>query len=64
MTKTEKRELAKDVLQTAIGQAYYMISEGIDGEGLTEQEKDDIIEYINQYGKAACKAFKRDYITY
>lgn len=64
MTKTEMREHAKDVLQEAIGQAYYMVSEGIDGQGLTEQEKNDIIEYINQYGKSACKAFKRDYITY
>lgn len=58
------RERAKDVLQEAIEQAYYMVSEGIDGQGLTEQEKNDIIEYINQYGKTACKAIKRDYITY
>lgn len=64
MTKTEMRERAKDVLQTAIGTAYYMISDGIKGEGLTEQEKNDIIKYIDQYGKAACKAFNKDYITY
>lgn len=60
MKARKAREKAKDILQDAIAIAYYKL-EGMD---LTEDEAEAIINYINQYGKAACKAFGREYVTY
>lgn len=62
MTKTEMKEIAKDTLRTSIGTAYYKISDEING--YTDDEKDQIIQYINKYGEAACKAFGKEYATY
>lgn len=61
MTKTEAREIAKHTLVEAIGCAYYKICEGND---YTVEEKEAIINYINQYGKSACKAFGKTYVGY
>ena len=61
MTKTEAREIAKHALQEAIGCAYYKIC---DGNEYTEEEQEQIINYINQYGKSACKAFGKTYFGY
>ena len=60
MTKTEAKEKAKDILQEAIGVAYYKL----ENERYTPEDKQMIIDYINKYGTAACKAFGKRYMTY
>lgn len=66
MTKTEMRAIAKEAIADAIGTAYYKISDRsfICPADMTDEEADEIIKYVNQYGTAACKAIGRDYITY
>lgn len=61
MTKTEAKAIAKDVLQEAIGCAYYKVS---DSGNYSEEDTDLILSYINKYGESACKAFGERYITY
>ena len=61
MTKREKREKAKNILQEAIAVAYYRLESE---DNLTLEETEEITGYINQYGEAACKAFGRKYVTY
>lgn len=62
MTKTEMKEIAKNTLRTSIGTAYCKISDEINE--YTNGEKEQIIQYINKYGEAACKAFGKEYVTY
>lgn len=59
MTKKEKREFAKDKLIESIAVAYYKLED----EKFTEEEAKEIIQYINQYGKAMAKAIKKNYYT-
>lgn len=60
MTKKEQRKKAKDILQSVIGVAYYKL----ENEDIPEADKEAIMQYINQYGKAACKAFGVRYVAY
>ena len=46
MSKTEMRELAKDMLMKSIAVAYYKLED----ENLTDEEREQISTYINQYG--------------
>ena len=64
MTNRQAREIAKDILQDTIGVAYYKLNESFKYEDLTEEEKDMINCFLTQYAISACKAFRRDYITY
>lgn len=61
MKAKEAREIAKETLTDIIGVAYYKIA---DSDDYTEDEKDAIINYINQYGKSACKAIGKNYVAY
>lgn len=55
------KSTAKDILQEAIGTAYYKVSDNMD---LSEDEKELLIYYINKYARSACKAIRVEYITY
>lgn len=59
MTKTEAKDKAKDILEEAIAIAYYKLED----EGLDEEECELVLQYINKFGKSACKAFGREYFT-
>lgn len=59
MTKKEKREIAKDKLIESIAVAYYKLED----EKFTEEEAEEITQYINQYGEAMAKAIKKNYYT-
>ena len=59
MSKTEMREFAKDKLMEAISVAYYKLED----ENLTDEEREQITTYINQYGEAMGKAIHRNYYT-
>ena len=61
MKKTEAKEIAKDTLLEAIGEAYYKIS---DSNKYSEDEVNLIIEQINKLGERMAKAIKGTYITY
>lgn len=63
MTNREKREIAKDIVAEAIGIAYYRLDDGTYDE-LSENDKQEINNFIIQYGTAACKAIRREYIGY
>lgn len=60
MTKTEMRKVAKDILMESIATAYYKLE---DTEYANGEEQDQIVEYINQYGKAMAKAIHEEYYT-
>lgn len=60
MTKTELKEIAKDILQESIGVAYYKL----ENEHYSPEDEKIIVDYINKYGAAACKAFGKDYVAY
>lgn len=59
----ELRQIAKKALQDSVAVAYYRISDDEDGE-LSEEEKRLVINYMNQYGAAMCKAIGVNYVTY
>ena len=59
MTKTEMREFAKDKLMEAISVAYYKMED----ENFTQEEVEQITQYINQYGEAMGKAINKRYYT-
>ena len=60
-TKQEMKQIAKKLLINSVGVTYYKISDGND---YTEEEKAQIIEYINQYGTSMCKDIGERYIAY
>ena len=64
MTKTEAKNIAKDILQDAIGCAYYKLEDSIMYDIVDESDKELIGSYINKYGTAACKAIGMKYVTY
>ena len=59
MSKTEMRKFAKDKLMEAIAVAYYKLED----ENFTEEETEQIIQYINQYGETMAKAINKTYYT-
>lgn len=59
MTKKEKREFAKDKLMESIAVTYYKLED----EPFTEEEVEEISQYINQYGEAMAKSIGREYYT-
>lgn len=61
MTKTELKEIAKKEMLHSIGIAYYRISDGYD---YSEEEKEEIIKYTNQFGTRMAKALGAEFITY
>lgn len=63
MTKSEMREIAKEILMDSLAVAYYSL-ERDDYESLTEEEKNEIYEYISQYGTRMAKSIGKKYYTY
>lgn len=59
MSKSEMRKIAKDKLMEAISCAYYKLEE----EDFTQEEIEQIMVYINQYGIAMGKAINERYYT-
>lgn len=65
MTKTDAKNIAKKILQDAIGTAYYRLETSwLYADSMSDEEEKMVLDYINQYGKSACKAFGRKYVTY
>ena len=62
MTRTDKREQAKELLIDALAVAYYKL-EDVEYNYLTEEDKDEIRSYINQYGKAMATRIGKEYYT-
>lgn len=63
MNKTQKREIAKDIIQEALSMAYYKISDDPDNYGVTEEEAMEISEIINGICKHLCYRMGRDHYT-
>lgn len=59
MGKKEMRDAAKDLLLDAIAVTYYKLEE----ENFSEEEEEQILAYINQYGETMAKAIGRKYYT-
>lgn len=60
MKKTEAKEIAKNIIQEAIGIAYYKL----ENETYSQEDEQMIIDYINKFGSTACKAIGKEYVTY
>ena len=59
------REMAKERLFDALSGAYYVFTDGGNEEynSLSEEDKDAVLAYLDQYGTAMCKAIKKKYYT-
>ena len=60
MKKSEMKAIAKDILLEALACAYYKLEEH---DEVPEEEKDEIIEYINKYGQAMATRIGEAYYT-
>ena len=60
MKKTDAKEIARDILQEALGMAYYRIDE----EKYSEEEQDLISEALRKEAERMLKLVNREYITY
>ena len=59
MTRKEMREFAKDKLLESIAVTYYKLED----ENFTQEEVEQITQYINQYGETMAKAINKRYYT-
>jgi flagellar motor switch protein FliG len=62
MTKTEKREIAKELLMEALSLAYYKLENDIYNH-ISQEEQEEICEYMRQYGEAMAKRINKKYYT-
>lgn len=62
MTRTELRKRAKEILLESIAVAYYRLSDGCE-DGLSDEEVEQVIELVNQYGKTMAKSIGETYYT-
>lgn len=62
MKKSEAKEIARDILQDAIGEAYYKLD--LDTDKYSDDEQDLIIEYLEKEAERLVKLIDREYITY
>ena len=62
MNKVEKKELAKDLLMESLSVAYYRL-ENSEYNYLSQEEQEEICEYISKYGNAMAKRINRKYYT-
>lgn len=62
ITATQKKEIAKDIVMSALSMAYYRL-ENNEYDILTAEEKEDICRYINMYGVAMGKSIREQYYT-
>ena len=63
--KRDLRDMAKERLCEALSVAYYVFTDGenTDYNELSEEDKEAVLCYLDQYGTAMCKAIGRDYYT-
>ena len=64
-SRRDLRDMAKERLRDALSVAYY---EFVDGENtdyneLSEEDKEAVLGFIDQYGTAMCKAIGKKYYT-
>ena len=64
-SRRDLRDMAKERLRDTLSVAYY---EFVDGENtdyneLSEEDKEAVLCFIDQYGTAMCKAIGREYYT-
>lgn len=59
LTKTEMRQIAKDMLIETLAVAYYKL----ENKDYSEEENEQICQYINQYGESMAKAIGEKYFT-
>lgn len=60
MKKSEAKEIARDILQDAIGEVYYKL----DTDKYSDDDQDLIIEYLEKEAERLVKLINREYITY
>lgn len=60
MNTQKAKKIAKDTLLSALAAAYYRIADEND---YTEEDKEQIYKYINQYGEAMAKRIGEQYYT-
>jgi len=61
MNKSDAKKIAKDIMLTAIGTAYYRVADSTD---YTLEEQDLIIKEIDRYGERMAKAINGTYTAY
>lgn len=68
MTKTEQKEIAKNILLSQLAIAHYQIEDfelyldrGVKANDLTEENLNAIHDYINEYGKQMAKTIGGKY---
>ena len=62
-TKKELRNIAKDSLVNALAKAYYAVVDNADYLDLTEEETEQVITLMDNYGQTMCKAIRKEYHT-
>ncbi len=62
ITLTQKKKIAKDIVMRSLAVAYYSL-ENREYDMLSDEEKNDVIKYINMYGTAMGKSIREEYYT-
>lgn len=60
MMTTQQIQMERDILQDAIGEAYYKL----DTDKYSDDEQDLIMEYLEKEAERLVKLIDREYITY
>lgn len=60
MKRKETKEIARDIIQDAIGTAYYKLEE----ENYNPEEEEMINEYIVKEAERCLKVLHREYVSY
>lgn len=63
LTKTEKRELAKELLMDSLAVAYYKLENESEYGHISEEDQEEICNYMRQYGESMAKRIGRNYYT-
>ena len=64
-SRRDLRDMAKERLRDALSVAYYEVVDGenTDYNELSEEDKEAVLCFIDQYGTAMCKAIGKKYYT-
>lgn len=63
LTKSEKRELAKELLMESLAVAYYKLEDEYNYGHISAEEQEEICKYMQQYGESMTKRIGRNYYT-
>lgn len=63
MTRSESKEIAKQILMESLATAYYKL-ENTKFQHYSVEEIESIIANINKYGKTMGKAINKEYFTF